>query len=94
MAKRRDKDAPKSDEAPADEAPKTDPKPAEAVSTKKSEKERPTPGSVPLRTFQAAGGIKPDQMAPFTGYARRLKLGPLTIPEWRDACQKFQQRPV
>ena len=93
MVRKRDKDkADKATEVTGVADPKPEPK-AKAAS-QKSGKKRPAPGSVPLRTFVAAGKIKPDQMAPFAGYARRTKLGPLTMTEWHEAFQKFQQRPV
>ncbi len=100
MARKKDADkAPKADKATevAVEVPQADPKPAlkaDEVVPQKSGKKRPAPGSVPLRTFVAAGKIKPDQMFPFAGYARRTKLGPLTMSEWHDEFQKFQKRPI
>jgi len=49
---------------------------------------------VALRVFIASGGIRWDQMAGFKSYATRLKMGPLSIPEWREAFNKFMKRPV
>jgi hypothetical protein len=49
---------------------------------------------VALRVFIASGGTRWDQMAGFKSYATRLKMGPLSIPEWREAFNKFMKRPV
>lgn len=49
---------------------------------------------VALRVFIASGGKKWDQMAGFKSYAKRLKMGPLSIPEWREAFDTFMNRPV
>lgn len=100
MARKKDTDkASKADKAieVAVEVSQADPKSApkaDEAAPQKSGKKRPTPGSVPLRTFVAAGGIKADQMAPFAKHAHRTKFGPLTMSEWHEAFQKFQQRPV
>lgn len=55
---------------------------------------QPEPARVPLRVFLVCCGIKWDQMAGFKSYAKRLKLGPLSILEWRQALADFQKRPV
>lgn len=49
---------------------------------------------VALRIFIASGGIRWDQMAGFKSYALRNKMGPLSIPEWREAFNAFTKRPV
>ena len=49
---------------------------------------------VELRVFIASGGIRWDQMAGFKSYAKRNKMGPLSIPEWREAFNAFMKRPV
>ena len=49
---------------------------------------------VALRVFIASGGKRWDQMAGFKSYAIRLKLGPLSISEWREAFNDFMNRPV
>lgn len=49
---------------------------------------------VPLRVFIASSGIRWDQMAGFRSFAKRHKMGPLTIPEWREEFAAFMKRPV
>lgn len=49
---------------------------------------------VALRIFIASGGIRWDQMAGFKSYALRNKMGPLSIPEWREAFNEFMKREV
>ena len=49
---------------------------------------------VALRVFIASGGLRWDQMAGFKSYAIRSKMGPLSIPEWREAFNAFMKRPV
>jgi hypothetical protein len=74
-----------------------DPKEMLLVAPKESPKEVPKADGLPkvaLRVFIASGGIRWDQMAGFKYYATRLKMGPLSIPEWRAAFNKFMKRPV
>ena len=47
-----------------------------------------------LRVFATIAGPKWDQMAGFVAYARRLKLGPLTMEDWQAEFKKFQEKPV
>lgn len=75
--------------APA-KAPAVEAKPA---APKEAPKDDGKP-KVALRVFIASGGIRWDQMAGFKSYATRLKMGPLSIPEWREAFNKFMKRPV
>lgn len=49
---------------------------------------------VPLRVFMAASMVKPDQLAGFANHAKRLKMCPRSIAEWREAVQKFNRTPV
>lgn len=49
---------------------------------------------VKLRIFVASSGNKPDQMAGFEAFAKALKLGPMTIPQWREEMDKFLKRPM
>ena len=49
---------------------------------------------VKLSVFIASGGIRWDQMAGFKSHAQRQKMGPLSIPEWREAFNSFMKRPV
>ena len=50
--------------------------------------------TVDLRVFIAVSGVKPDQMGGFSYYAKATKLGPLSIPKWREAYQEFLDKPV
>lgn len=50
--------------------------------------------SVPLDIFIATYGARFDQVAGFKSYVRRMKMGPRTIPEWKEAMAAFQNRPV
>jgi hypothetical protein len=49
---------------------------------------------VALRVFATIAGPKWDQMAGFVSYARRQKLGPLTMEDWRAEFKKFQGKPT
>lgn len=49
---------------------------------------------VPFKVFAVSCGIKWDQMAGFKSHVKRMKLGPLSILEWREAMADFQKRPV
>lgn len=73
---------------PPKEEPKTKAKPTVPVM---EDDGRP---KVELRVFIASGGIRWDQMAGFKSYAKRNRMGPLSIPEWRKAFKEFMKRPV
>lgn len=73
-------------EPAARKAPAPAPKAAPAPAPKK-----PT---IPLRVFRQIHGAKMDQLAGFTSYAKRQKLGPMTVPEWREAYTAFMNRPI
>lgn len=49
---------------------------------------------VPLDVFCRTCGQKYDQTKGFARWARSQGLVALTIPEWREHWQKFQNRPV
>lgn len=49
---------------------------------------------VKLRVFLASSGLKPDQSAGFEAHARINKLGPMSMPQWKEALDKFFSRPV
>lgn len=49
---------------------------------------------IELRVFEKIAGPKWDQLAGFKSYAKRLKLGPLSVREWRRALAEFQEKPV
>lgn len=77
--------------------PSVETKPAEAVALKEAPMEAPKGDGRPkvsLKVFIASGGIRWDQMAGFKSYALRQKMGPLSIPEWREAYNQFSKRPV
>ena len=57
----------------------------------KSEDDKP---KVDLRVFSQVSGKKWDQMAGFQSWAKRMKLGPRSIPEWRETFKKFMNTPV
>lgn len=79
---------------PANESIATESKP---VAPEKTLMEASSDDGLPkvaLKVFIASGGIRWDQMAGFKSYATRLKMGPLSIPQWREAFNKFTKRPV
>lgn len=49
---------------------------------------------VPLEVFATAGGARWDQLAGFVSHAKRNKLGPMSIKDWRAALVEFQNKPV
>lgn len=49
---------------------------------------------VSLDVFVAVSGQKPDQLAGFCSWAKRKKLAPRTIPEWKAELETFSNRPV
>lgn len=55
----------------------------------------PTPAAnISLDVFGRISGIKPDQFAGFAWYARRERLGPRPVVQWRDAYEKLLARAV
>lgn len=64
-----------------------------------SQKKAPPPvanGGKPLvkfRVFEAASGIKPDQLAGFKSYVNVQKLGPMTMNDWRKSYDEFLNKP-
>jgi len=69
-------------------------KPTETKSAAPAEEKKPPAQSVPLRVFVNVSGRKPDQMAGFVYHAKKEKLGPRSVPEWRAEFEKFLARPV
>ena len=65
---------------------------ASPISTTSSKKR--DPNAVALRVYVTSGGKRFDKTAGFQNYAKRMGLGPMTIPEWREAEKKFQNLPV
>ena len=63
---------------------------------------KPTPESpaipplpkIPFKVFEKVAGPRWDQLAGFRSYAKAQDLGPMTIPEWREALQAFQNKPT
>lgn len=55
------------------------------------QKEKPV---IRLEVFLRIAGPKWDQMAGFKSYARKQKLGPRTVPEWKKIYQDFMNKPV
>ncbi len=49
---------------------------------------------VPLEVFATVGDSRWDQLAGFVRHVQMKKLGPLTIPQWREALTAFQNKPV
>lgn len=70
--------------------PKTTPTPTPTVPSPKKR----DPNAVALRVYVTAGNKRYDKTAGFQNYAKRMGLGPMTIPEWREAEKKFQNLPV
>lgn len=54
----------------------------------------PPPTRVKLEVWCQLSGIKWDKLAGFKYLARKAKLGPLTVPEWRAEWAKYRTRPV
>jgi hypothetical protein len=69
----------------------TAPKTAPAVPTMTAPKPA---ANISLEVFGRISGVKPDQLAGFAWYARRERLGPRSVVQWRGAYQKFLQRAV
>lgn len=77
--------------APKEEVPESVPDKVEAPPPAVVDDGKP---KVPFKVFAVSCGIKWDQMAGFKSHAKRMKLGPLSILEWREALADFQKRPV
>jgi hypothetical protein len=69
----------------------------EPIPEKKPESE-PSPqvglSRIPLRVFEKIAGTKWDQLAGFKHYAKANGLGPMTVPEWREALQAYKRKPT
>ncbi len=78
------------DLAPQKELPAKKPEPKAKAAAPKA---KPLP-LVKLRVFLATSGLKPDQSAGFVAHARIKKIGPMTIPQWKEELRKFFSRPV
>ena len=50
--------------------------------------------AVALKVFLVIAGPKWDQLAGFKSYATQQKLGPRSVPEWREELQKFMNKPT
>lgn len=79
------------------------PKPAVPAKVKRRPRPQPRPQPKPvepvipkiaLRVFLKIAGAKWDQLAGFNHYAKRQGLGPMTVPEWREAFQTFKTKPM
>jgi len=88
------------DNMPVDEKPAEPTKPPENLESKKSEtkpvaeEKKPPAQCVDLRVFVKVAGPKPDQMAGFVYHAKKNKLGPMSVNEWRAEHKKFMAQPV
>lgn len=49
---------------------------------------------VGIEVFVVVSGHKPDQLAGFVSWAKRKKMTPRTIPEWKAELTTFGNRPV
>lgn len=49
---------------------------------------------IPLKIFLQINGQKWDQTAGFKHYAKKNKLEPLTVDDWRKAYQAFMEKPT
>jgi hypothetical protein len=54
----------------------------------------PTPAIVALPVFLKISGMRKDQLGGFSLFARKQKLGPMSVSEWRLEMTKFRARPV
>ena len=80
--------------------------PEEDPATLNTELDPPVPAPIPesspkpqlpkiaLRVFEKLAGPKWDQLAGFKLYAKKNRLGPMTVPEWREALQAFRDKPT
>jgi hypothetical protein len=66
------------------------------VEPEKTEVQKVEKGEIkyPLKVFIPLSGKKADQMAGFAHHAKKKKLGPMTIPQWREAFERFQNEPM
>jgi len=71
----------------ADPDPIPDPEP-------EPEPEVPTLPKIRLKVFERVCGLKWDQFAGFKQHAKSRKLGPMTVPEWRETLALFQKKPT
>jgi len=78
--------------AEAKPEPKPETKKQEPAKKALPEKPKPPEQRVPLRVFATLAGKKWDQYAGFVYYAKKQKLGPRSIEEWRAAMAEFQKR--
>jgi hypothetical protein len=83
------------------DTPESEPEPvleSESAPVPAEKPVEPDPGDgkpkVTLAVFLAAGSAKWDQMAGFKSYAKRMKLGPKTIKQWREAHKAFMTAPM
>jgi hypothetical protein len=90
-----DETAPEPVEVASEVAP-VEPKEApQEVAPPKAEPAPTDPANLmPLRVYATIAGPKWDQMAGFVNFARRNKLGPMTMTEWQQAHKRFMNRPV
>lgn len=49
---------------------------------------------VPLDVFIAVSGQKPDQMAGFSRWVQRSRIGPQTVVGWKKILEQYANRPV
>lgn len=52
------------------------------------------PAGVPFRVFRTISGIRQEHIAGFANYVARHNLGPMPVPAWRVAYERFLQSPV
>lgn len=90
----------KSEYKPDVETKDQDPKP-DSEDNSKTEEEPATKKNmesdlplVNLAVFCNLSGKKFDQIAGFRNYAKRKKLGPMTIPQWRKSMEEFHNKPM
>lgn len=62
--------------------------------TDESKPDLPRLPKIPLKVFEKIAGPKWDQLAGFKQHAKANNLGPMTVPEWRDALQAFKNKPT
>jgi hypothetical protein len=57
-------------------------------------KQKPDLPKVPLNIYCNLSGKKFDQIAGFRSYAKSEKMGPMTIPQWKEKFIEFQKTPM
>jgi len=97
--KHRDMDAPKflePEPTSVEDNPASIPETGDALQLVASTPNLPEPPKalLQLRVFAAMAGVRWDQVAGFVSYAKRNKLGPLTMEDWQAEFQKYNNRPV